>query len=114
MNCFFSYNSDHPFPIENLPYGVFTTQDSVKPRIGVAIANVILDLTVLSQDEALFQNSSVSPFIFQQVSLFGCLPVVFLYLTSHTLTVAHSQCLYRTVAYPMVVISVLLAVHLTT
>uniref|UniRef100_A0A6I8QWA6 Fumarylacetoacetase n=1 Tax=Xenopus tropicalis TaxID=8364 RepID=A0A6I8QWA6_XENTR len=38
-------NSD--FPIQNLPYGVFSTQDEPRHRIGVAIGDQILDLSVI-------------------------------------------------------------------
>lgn len=69
MDCFLSYPEDHPFPIENLPYGVFTTAPSSTPRLGVAIADSILDLTALSQSKHLFQHSTVSPSIFQQPTL---------------------------------------------
>lgn len=33
------------FPIQNLPYGVFSTRNEARPRIGVAIGNHILDLS---------------------------------------------------------------------
>ncbi|WP_243611405.1 fumarylacetoacetase [Shimia aestuarii] len=36
-------SADHPFPLNNLPYGVFSTEDS-DPRCGVAIGDSILDL----------------------------------------------------------------------
>jgi len=39
-------NSD--FPLENLPYGVFSTQLNSKPRLGVAIGEHILDLSAVS------------------------------------------------------------------
>ncbi|KAM4748576.1 fumarylacetoacetase [Rhinophrynus dorsalis] len=39
-------NSD--FPIQNLPYGIFSTQDEPRHRIGVAIGDQILDLSVIS------------------------------------------------------------------
>lgn len=35
------------FPIQNLPYGAFSTADNAQPRIGVAIGDFILDLAVL-------------------------------------------------------------------
>ena len=35
----------NPFPLDNLPYGVFSTADNPQPRIGVAIDDMILDLT---------------------------------------------------------------------
>jgi fumarylacetoacetase len=36
------------FPIENLPYGVFTTAANNKKRIGVAIGEKILDLSIIA------------------------------------------------------------------
>uniref|UniRef100_A0A8C8YTZ7 Fumarylacetoacetase n=1 Tax=Prolemur simus TaxID=1328070 RepID=A0A8C8YTZ7_PROSS len=38
---------DCDFPIHNLPYGVFCTADNPRPRIGVAIGDQILDLSVI-------------------------------------------------------------------
>ena len=38
-------NSD--FPIQNLPYGAFSTASNPKPRIGAAIGDMILDLAVI-------------------------------------------------------------------
>ncbi|KAM4676845.1 fumarylacetoacetase [Discoglossus pictus] len=35
------------FPIQNLPYGVFSTEDEPRHRIGVAIGDQILDLSVI-------------------------------------------------------------------
>uniref|UniRef100_F6U354 Fumarylacetoacetase n=1 Tax=Equus caballus TaxID=9796 RepID=F6U354_HORSE len=39
--------ADSDFPIHNLPYGVFSTKSNPKPRIGVAIGDQILDLSVI-------------------------------------------------------------------
>jgi len=36
-------SANHPFPLNNLPYGVFSTADS-DPRCGVAIGDMILDM----------------------------------------------------------------------
>ncbi|RUS80544.1 hypothetical protein EGW08_011684 [Elysia chlorotica] len=41
---FVTVNPDSDFPIQNLPYGVFSTADNPQPRIGVAIGDQILDL----------------------------------------------------------------------
>jgi fumarylacetoacetase len=38
------------FPIQNLPYGVFSTGNGLAPRIGVAIGDFVLDLWELEQD----------------------------------------------------------------
>lgn len=35
------------FPIQNLPFGIFSTQDHPAPRAGVAIGDEVLDLSVL-------------------------------------------------------------------
>lgn len=35
--------ADHPFPLNNLPYGVFSTE-TLDPRCGVAIGDLILDM----------------------------------------------------------------------
>lgn len=37
---------EHPFPLQNLPYGVFSYND-YNPRVGIAIGDNILDLSVL-------------------------------------------------------------------
>lgn len=48
MKSFVSYSSNCDFPIENLPYGVFSTADKPEKRIGVAIGNEILDLSLIA------------------------------------------------------------------
>lgn len=48
MKSFIDYPSDHPFPIQNLPYGVFKTKNDPTARCGVAIGDYILDLKALS------------------------------------------------------------------
>ncbi|BEI80340.1 hypothetical protein CcaverHIS002_0108690 [Cutaneotrichosporon cavernicola] len=47
---FVQYSPDSPFPIENCPYGVFSTADK-GPRPGVAIGDKILDLDALSRTQ---------------------------------------------------------------
>jgi fumarylacetoacetase len=61
-------NSD--FPIQNLPYGVFSTAALPAPRVGVAIGNHVLDLWELEQDCRLdvgplgvFSAPSLNPFM---------------------------------------------------
>ena len=39
-------DANHPFPLNNLPYGVFSTEGS-EPRCGVAIGDMILDVSAL-------------------------------------------------------------------
>src|SRR6476469_7875485 len=58
------------FPIQNLPYGIFSTKDGLAPRVGVAIGNYVLDLWQLAQDcrfdvvePAVFSASQLNPFM---------------------------------------------------
>ncbi|KAM4039853.1 fumarylacetoacetase [Anomaloglossus baeobatrachus] len=44
---FISVDPDSDFPIQNLPYGIFSTEDEPRHRIGVAIGDQILDLSVI-------------------------------------------------------------------
>lgn len=62
-------NSD--FPIQNLPFGIFKTQSS-SPRVGVAIGDQVIDLSVLNKlgffeklkiDNAVFTNQYLNDFI---------------------------------------------------
>lgn len=48
MQSFISVSPDSHFPIQNLPYGVFSTCDNTAHRIGVAIGDLILDLSVIA------------------------------------------------------------------
>ena len=54
MKSFIEVHEDSHFPIQNLPYGVFSTDQNSTPRIGVAIGDYILDLSVL-EDKGYFQ-----------------------------------------------------------
>jgi len=45
MKSFISYPENCDFPLENLPYGVFSTENNGSHRIGVAIGDQILDLS---------------------------------------------------------------------
>ena len=58
------------FPIQNLPYGVFSARDGLAPRVGVAIGDYVLDLWELEQNCRLdvgplgvFANHSLNPFM---------------------------------------------------
>ncbi|DAZ92571.1 TPA: hypothetical protein N0F65_012801 [Lagenidium giganteum] len=52
-------NSD--FPIQNLPYGIFSTKTSEKKRVGVAIGDHVLDLSVI-EAEGLFEGFDAACF----------------------------------------------------
>jgi fumarylacetoacetase len=46
MRSFLPIPEQHPFPIQNLPYGIFSTREK-EPRVGVAIGDFVLDLAEL-------------------------------------------------------------------
>ena len=49
LRSFIGVDAASDFPIQNLPYGVFSAR-GLPPRIGVAIGDYVLDLWVLEQD----------------------------------------------------------------
>ncbi|CAI2171279.1 11503_t:CDS:10 [Funneliformis geosporum] len=48
MKSFIQISFDSHFPIQNLPFGIFSTQQNPTPRVGVAIGDQILDLTAIT------------------------------------------------------------------
>nr|XP_034987389.1 fumarylacetoacetase [Zootoca vivipara] len=44
---FIPVDDDSDFPIQNLPYGIFSTKEQPRPRIGVAIGDQVLDLSAI-------------------------------------------------------------------
>jgi len=58
LSTFLDVPSDSPFPIQNLPYGVFIPSNETSPRVGVAIGDHVLDLAVLER-EGLFEHPQV-------------------------------------------------------
>ena len=71
LRSFVTVARDSHFPIQNLPFGVFTTPANYSPRVGVAIGDQVLDLAVLEQaglldvvpGERLFNRATLNPFI---------------------------------------------------
>jgi len=49
MPSFINVAADSHFPIQNLPYGVFSRPNVHGPRIGVAIGNKVLDLALIEE-----------------------------------------------------------------
>nr|CDJ87545.1 unnamed protein product [Haemonchus contortus] len=68
MKSFIPVPEGSDFPIQNLPYGVFSTKDNAKHRIGVAIGESILDLSVIAH---LFDSLSLKAHqdVFRQETL---------------------------------------------
>jgi fumarylacetoacetase len=50
LRSFISVDAASDFPIQNLPYGVFSTATAPTPRVGVAIGDYVLDLAVLEAE----------------------------------------------------------------
>jgi len=70
LRSFIPVDATSHFPIQNLPYGVFSAKDGLAPRIGVAIGDYVLDLWQLAQDcrfdvvePAVFAASQLNPFM---------------------------------------------------
>ena len=56
-----------PFPVQHLPYGIFSTTDE-DPRVGVAIGDDVVDLATLAAEEGVggahvFEEPSLNPFM---------------------------------------------------
>jgi len=51
LRSFIPVDPQSDFPIQNLPYGVFSAH-GLAPRVGVAIGDYVLDLWELEQDAA--------------------------------------------------------------
>jgi fumarylacetoacetase len=70
LRSFIAVDPASDFPIQNLPYGVFSTVALPAPRVGVAIGDHVLDLWELEQDCRLdvgplgvFSAASLNPFM---------------------------------------------------
>src|SRR2546423_4782082 len=72
LKSFIEVLPDSHFPLENLPFGVFQPRQG-KPRVGVAIGDLILDLSALEelgrfrspefQDKKVFSEDSLNSFL---------------------------------------------------
>lgn len=67
---FIPYTAESPFPVENCPYGVFSTKDNEAKRPGVAIGDKILDLDALSRTK-FWEKSPIAAEVVQKVSSFS-------------------------------------------
>ncbi|WP_170328380.1 fumarylacetoacetase [Ruegeria arenilitoris] len=72
-------DADHPFPLNNLPYGVFSV-DGSEPHCGVAIGSMILDVTaaeaegvIVLDDEPLFDLPFWNPLMEQGPAVWAAL-----------------------------------------
>jgi fumarylacetoacetase len=67
MKSFIEYSEECHFPIQNLPYGIFSSEDNLSQRGGVAIGDKVIDLSKLEElgliDSDYFSNSSLNNFM---------------------------------------------------
>jgi fumarylacetoacetase len=66
---FIDVAADSHFPIQNLPYGVFRPHGAEVPRVGVAIGEMIVDLSVLEREALLHIPASGGEMVFDRPSL---------------------------------------------
>ena len=71
LRSFIDVDPMSPFPIQNLPFGVFRRRDQPHPRVGVAIGTHVLDLAVIAEAGLLRLSTLVSDFFVQQRDLNG-------------------------------------------
>jgi fumarylacetoacetase len=69
LRSFVEVAADSHFPIQNLPYGVFRPRDAEVPRVGVAIGEMILDLSVLERESLLHVPAASGETVFDRSSL---------------------------------------------
>lgn len=70
LTSFINVSPESDFPIQNLPYGIFKLRED-RPRAGVAIGDLILDLSLLEElghfrdvtSRAVFAGDSLNPFM---------------------------------------------------
>ncbi len=67
LRSFVDVARDSGFPIQNLPYGVFSTTSDSRPRVGIAIGDYVLDLAAVEEAGLIPRMSAQS--VFRQPSL---------------------------------------------
>src|SRR5437879_2030355 len=71
LRSFIPVDPASDFAVQNLPYGVFSTSALPTPRVGVAIGDYVLDLSVLESEglidlapaRGVFAQASINPFM---------------------------------------------------
>src|SRR4051794_30009376 len=71
LRSFITVAPDSDFPIQNLPFGVFSTESSPNKRVGVAIGDFVLDLAELERrrlltpggDARVFDRASINAYV---------------------------------------------------
>jgi len=66
---FVEVKEDSHFPIQNLPYGIFRPKNGGSPRVGVAIGDYILDLSVIEESGLMNIPELQGKNVFKQLTL---------------------------------------------
>jgi len=69
LKSFIDVSPDSHFPIQNLPYGVFKRKSGGEARVGLAIGDFVLDLSVLENNKLIGGNLLKGVDVFSQPSL---------------------------------------------
>ena len=51
LKSFIEVHPESDFPIQNLPYGIFSTQSNSSPRVGTRIGDWVVDLSMLDEEK---------------------------------------------------------------
>ena len=68
MSSWISIEENPQFSLQNLPYGIFSTLSDLNHRIGVAIGNYVLDMSVLTR-KGVFESLNFDTSSLQQTTL---------------------------------------------
>ena len=69
LKSFIEVHPESNFPIQNLPYGIFSTQENSSPRMGTRIGDFVVDLSVLDEEKlfdkqyGFFSDSTLNRFM---------------------------------------------------
>ncbi|MBX3037685.1 MAG: fumarylacetoacetase [Anaerolineales bacterium] len=69
MTSFIEISPDSDFPIQNLPYGIFSTKENPNPRVGTRLGDFVIDLAMLDKENlfgkqyGLFNETSLNKFM---------------------------------------------------
>ena len=60
LQSFLDGADDSEFPLENLPWGVFSTADKPEPRVGVGLGHYVVDLGELAKSALVWNGAPIS------------------------------------------------------
>jgi hypothetical protein len=74
LKSFIAYTPETHFPLENIPFGVFTV-DQNAPRVGTRIGETVIDLSVLAANGHFADCVGFSASVFSAVTTVPTTPV---------------------------------------